>query len=106
MNWTVYYYNERVKRAVLDVPASILASYLRLLELMQEFGADLRMPYSRAMGDGLFELRPEGSDIGRVLYCTEVGRSVIVLHSFVKKTRETPLSELRTGRTRLKEINQ
>ncbi|WP_232291248.1 type II toxin-antitoxin system RelE/ParE family toxin [Burkholderia ubonensis] len=25
---------------------------------MQEFGADLRMPHSRAMGNGLFELRP------------------------------------------------
>lgn len=107
MNWTVHYYNERVKRAVLDFPAGILADYLRLLELMQEFGADLRMPYSRAMGDGLFELRPKGREgIGRVLYCTQVGRSVVVLHSFVKKTRETPLSELRIGRTRLKEINQ
>ncbi|WP_229202454.1 tyrosine-type recombinase/integrase [Burkholderia pseudomallei] len=49
-NWTVVYYNERVKRDVFALPAGILADYLRLLDLMQEFGADLRMPHSRAMG--------------------------------------------------------
>lgn len=49
-NWTVIYYNERVKRDVLSLPAGILADYLRLLDLMREFGADLRMPHSRAMG--------------------------------------------------------
>ncbi|AYE29136.1 hypothetical protein CNX72_18715 [Burkholderia pseudomallei] len=104
-NWTVVYYNERVKRDVFALPAGILADYLRLLDLMQEFGADLRMPHSRAMGDGLFELRPKGREgIGRVFYCTHVGRHVVVLHSFVKKTQETPQNELRTARTRLSEV--
>ncbi|KGC40427.1 type II toxin-antitoxin system RelE/ParE family toxin [Burkholderia pseudomallei] len=103
--WTVVYYNERVKRGVFALPAGILADYLRLLDLMQEFGADLRMPHSRAMGDGLFELRPKGREgIGRVLYCTHVGRHIVVLHSFVKKTQETPKNELRIARTRLSEV--
>ncbi|WP_183375931.1 type II toxin-antitoxin system RelE/ParE family toxin [Burkholderia pseudomallei] len=104
-NWTVVYYNERVKRSVFALPAGILADYLRLLDLMQEFGADLRMPHSRAMGGGLFELRPRGREgIGRVFYCTHVGRQVVVLHSFVKKTQETPQNELRTARTRMSEV--
>ncbi|KWK08405.1 type II toxin-antitoxin system RelE/ParE family toxin [Burkholderia stagnalis] len=104
-NWAVVYYNERVKRDVFTLPAGILADYLRLLDLMQEFGADLRMPHSRAMGAGLFELRPKGKEgIGRVFYCTHVGRRVVVLHSFVKKTQETPQNELRTARTRLSEV--
>ncbi|CAM8819582.1 type II toxin-antitoxin system RelE/ParE family toxin [Burkholderia pseudomallei] len=103
--WTVVYYNERVKRGVFALPAGILADYLRLLDLVQEFGADLRMPHSRAMGDGLFELRPKGREgIGRVLYCTHVGRHIVVLHSFVKKTQETPKNELRIARTRLSEV--
>lgn len=104
-DWTIVYYNERVKRDVFAFPAGILADYLRLLELMQEFGADLRMPHSRAMGDGLFELRPKGREgIGRVFYCTNVGQHVVVLHSFVKKTQETPQNELRVARARLKEV--
>jgi phage-related protein len=105
MNWTVSYYNERVKRNVFALPPGILADYLRLLDLMQEFGANLCMPHSRAMGDGLFELRLKGREgIGRVLYCTHVGQQVVVLHSFVKKTQETPNHELRRARARLKEI--
>ncbi|GAB2879646.1 type II toxin-antitoxin system RelE/ParE family toxin [Paraburkholderia jirisanensis] len=105
MTWTVAYFNERVKREVFALPAGILAGYLRLLELIYEFGADLRMPHSRAMGDGLFELRPRGREgIGRVFYCMQAGQQVVVLHSFVKKTQETPEDELHTARQRLKEV--
>jgi phage-related protein len=105
MTWSVAYYNDRVKREIFELPDGILASYLRLVEVMEEFGADLRMPRSRAMGDGLFELRPRGEEgIGRVFYCMHVDRQVVVLHSFVKKTQETPRSELRTARKRLKEV--
>ncbi len=60
MTWTVAYFNERVKREVFALPAGVLASYLRLIELIFEFGADLRMPHSRAMGDGLFRVASEG----------------------------------------------
>lgn len=103
--WTVTYYNDRVKRDVYALPAGILADYLRLLGLMQEFGADLRMLHSRAMGDGLFELRAKGREgIGRIFYCAHVGGQIIVLHSIVKKTNETPMHELRRARARLKEV--
>jgi len=35
-----------------------------------------------------------------------VNRQVVVLHSFVKKTQETPRSELRKARKRLKEVQR
>jgi phage-related protein len=58
------------------------------------------------MGNGLFELRPKRPEgIGRVFYCTQVGRSIVVLHSFVKKTQETPDAELRLARKRLKDVH-
>ena len=57
------------------------------------------------MGNGLFELRPKGPDgIGRVFYCTQVGNVIVVLHSFVKKSQETPDAELRLARQRLKDV--
>lgn len=105
MNWTVLYYSERVREQVFDLPADILADYLRLLELLQEFGANLRLPHSRAMGNGLFELRPKGVEgIGRVFYCTQMDKHLVVLHSFVKKTLATPGKELRIARQRMKEV--
>lgn len=104
-NWTILYYDERVKRDVFALPKGILASYLRLIETMEEHGADLRMPHSRAMGAGLFELRPRGREgIGRVFYCVQVRYELVILHSFVKKTQETPEDELRIARRRMKEV--
>ncbi|WP_043276676.1 type II toxin-antitoxin system RelE/ParE family toxin, partial [Burkholderia pseudomallei] len=40
----------------------------------------------------------------RVFYCTHVGQQVVVLHSFVKKTQETPQRELRIAQARLREV--
>ena len=103
--WQITYYNERVQRDVWAMPAGIVADYLRLTEAMTLYGADLRMPHSRAMGGGLFELRPKGPEgIGRVFYCTQVGKTIVVLHSFVKKTQETPDAEMRVARKRLKDV--
>jgi len=105
MTWTVTYYNERVKRDVLSFPVGILAGYRRLVAVMLEHGPDLGMPYSRAMGAGLFELRPHGREgIGRVFYCTCSGSTVVILHSFVKKSQRTPDDELQVARRRLREV--
>lgn len=105
MSWSITYYNERVRKEVLAMPAGIVADYVRLTDAMTVHGADLRMPHSRAMGAGLFELRPKGPEgIGRVFYCTQVGHTIVVLHSFVKKTQETPDAELRLARKRLKDV--
>ena len=104
-NWQITYYNARVQRDVWAMQVGIVADYLRLTEAMALYGADLRMPHSRAMGGGLFELRPKGSEgIGRVFYCTQVGKTIVVLHSFVKKTQETPDAEMRVARKRLKDV--
>ncbi len=83
----------------------MLADYARLAELLMEHGQNLRLPHSRAFGDGLFELRPRGkSVIGRAFYCFLVGRRVVVLHAFIKKTQQTPEKELKLARKRLKEL--
>jgi phage-related protein len=105
MNWRILYYSEKVRAEVLTFPAGIRADYMRLTSLMMENGADLRMPHSRAMGNGLFELRPKGSEgIGRVFYCTQVGQTIVMLHTFIKKTQQTPDKELQIALRRLKEI--
>jgi phage-related protein len=33
-----------------------------------------------------------------------VGKTIVVLHSFVKKTQETPDAEMRVARKRLKDV--
>ena len=105
--WTILYFNERTKAEILSWPVGILADYRRLLGLMEQHGADLRLPHSRAMGDGLFEIRCNGSEgIGRVFYGMMIDKHIIILHSFIKKTQQTPDKEMRKARKRLKEVKE
>jgi len=103
--WTIQFFNERVQKDINKWPVGIYADFLRITELMVEHGADLKMPISKALGKGLFELRCQGKEgIGRVLYCTMVNREIILLHSFIKKTQKTPIHELEIAKRRMKEI--
>jgi len=88
----VEYFHERVPSEIESWPVDVLADYARLVELLAAHGPSLRLPHSLAFGDGLFELRPRGrSGIGRAFYCLLLGRRVVVLHAFIKKTRQTPV---------------
>lgn len=105
MKYTIEYFHSRVRDEIESWPSGILADYARMIELLMEFGPNLRMPHSRSMGQGLFELRPRGTEgIGRVFYCFMVRRRIVILHAFVKKTQETPVKELRLARKRMKEV--
>jgi phage-related protein len=105
MPYSVDYFNKRVRDEIESWPVGVLADYARLVELLIEFGPDVRMPHSRAMGDGLFELRPRGREgIGRALYCFLIGQQVMVLHGFVKKSQATPKRDLEIARRRMKEV--
>ena len=65
------------------------------INLLEEYGPSLREPYSKMIDDGILELRIKvGSDITRVMYFFMVGKKVILTHGFVKKTEETPPSEI------------
>lgn len=105
MPYVVEYFSERVLADIERWPVGVLAGYARAVELLMEFGPDLGMPHSRAMGDGLFELRARGREgVGRAMFCYVTGKRVIVLHAFIKKTRATPERDLAIARKRIKEV--
>jgi len=105
VEWIIEYYSAKVERDILGLPEGILARYIRLADLMEEFGPNLGMPHTRALGNKLFELRVKGKDgIARVFYCTCVDKRIVILHAFVKKSQKIPERELETARKRLKEV--
>jgi hypothetical protein len=66
MGYSIEYFHDRVLAEIESWPIDLVADYARIIELLIEYGPNLRLPYSRALGDGLFELRPTGkSVIGR-----------------------------------------
>ena len=71
------------------------AKMLMSIRIIKETGYQTRMPYSRELNDGIFELRAKvGSDISRVLYFFMVGRRIVLTNGFVKKTQKTPREEI------------
>ncbi|WGL95859.1 type II toxin-antitoxin system RelE/ParE family toxin [Arsenophonus sp. aPb] len=105
MKYTIEYYSEEVEKDILSLPDTIQARYIRYTEKMRIYGANLGEPHTSSFGDGLFELRLKGCEgIGRVFYCTLIGKRIVMLHSFIKKTNKTPIKERQKAEKRLKEV--
>ncbi|MFO1225448.1 type II toxin-antitoxin system RelE/ParE family toxin [Roseateles sp.] len=105
MDYAISYYSEAVQDEILALPDTLAARYIVLTRRMVALGPNLGEPHTKAMGNGLFELRLKGAEgIARVFYCAVVERRIVMLHSFVKKTQKTPLRELEVAASRLKEI--
>ncbi len=105
MKWQIKYYNQRFENEILKLPAGLLARYLRLADLLIEFGSNLGLPHTKKIEAGLFELRVKGKEgIARIFFCTKTGREIIMLHSFIKKSTKTPKKEIEIARRRMKEV--
>jgi len=77
------------------------AKVLSLIEILEEKGNQLRLPYSECLEDGIFELRCKfGSDITRTLYFFYEGANIILTNGFVKKTQKTPVQEIKLAKLR------
>ncbi len=105
MNYTIEFFSEAVQAEIMGLPKTLAARFIALAERMRFAGANLGEPHTESFGGGLFELRLKGAEgIARVFYCTMVGKRIVVLHSFIKKTRKTPPKEWRIAETRMKEM--
>lgn len=105
MTWQIKYYNENLEEEILNLPEGLLARYLRLTDLMLEFGANIGLPHTKPIDTGLFELRVKSKEgIVRVFFCTKIGKKIIMLHSFIKKSQKTPKKEIKTAKSRMKEV--
>jgi len=65
----------------------------------------LREPHVKHLKNKLWEMRLTGRDgIARALYVTALGRRVVIVRAFIKKTRKTPKSEIDLALRRAKEV--
>ena len=105
MKYAIVFFNASVQELISAWPAGIYASFVRISEQIVMTGPNLGMPYTKAMGQGLFEIRARGPEgIGRAFFCCMKDQKVVVLHSFIKKTQATPKKELQIANKRMKEV--
>ena len=105
MDYTIAYYSAATQDQIIDLPDTLAARYVVLTRRMVALGPNLGEPHTKAFGDGLFELRLKGAEgIARVFFCTLVGKRIVMLHSFIKKSERTPRREREIAETRMKEV--
>lgn len=89
----VFFANLRVEKFYDMAVEEIGPAVYRGVILLSERGYNLRMPFSRTLGDRLFELRIAAAVQVRFIY-TFKDRNIYILHGFIKKTNEIPGKEL------------
>ena len=98
-----YYKNSRTgKEPVLDYLKTInskdSAKIERYVELLKEKQGYLEEPFSRHVKGKIRELRVDfAGNRHRVFYFVFIGKTIIFLHAFLKKTRKTPRRELKNA---------
>ena len=103
----VEFLNEEVKALMDAFPLDIRASFQRIVELIQTHGLEhVREPYVKHLEGPLWEMRMKGrGGIARAAYVTAVGKRVVVVHVFEKKTQKTPRREIITALKRAQEVS-
>jgi phage-related protein len=94
--WQVEILDETVAAEIAALPADMQARFIRLAERIASVGLEsLSEPHVKHLEGKLWELRLTGRDgIARALYVTAIGRRVVVVRAFVKKTQKTPRAEI------------
>lgn len=92
-------FTKDIDKFILDLDISVSSKVNSTLLFLREFGNNLSLPYSKALGDGLFELRISGKVPVRIIYCF-YENNVILLHIFIKKQNKIPIKELDLAKKR------
>ena len=85
-SWVVRFLDEQSLEEFEALPADIKAKFRRIAAMIQSEGLD-------------------GQDgIGRAIYIAASGRQVVVVRTFIKKTQQTPRSEIDLALARARRI--
>jgi phage-related protein len=107
VTWTVETLDATVDDKIASLPDDMQAGFLRLAERIEAVGLEWirEPPHVKNLRGKLWEMRFGGWDgVGRAIYLATIGRRVVVVHSFVKKTQKTPKAALELAEQRAKEI--
>ena len=98
--WNVIFYEKEdgsipVQEFLDALPAKHRAKALRDIDLLEKYGIALTEPHVKHIEDKLWELRiKSASDISRVFYFIHIGKDIVLLHGFIKKSQKTPNREI------------
>lgn len=80
------------------------AKIAHAVKLLKQYGNQLGLPHSKALGSGLYELRIRGKEELRIFYIFAKVKKIYLLHGFKKQTQQTPKKELEIALDRMKSL--
>jgi len=106
MGWTVETLDEKVDAEIEALPEDMRARLVRIAQLIEEIGLErVGEPHVKHIEGRLWEMRLKGrSGVSRALYVTAVGRRIVIVRVFIKKTEKTPWREIMLALSRAKSI--
>jgi phage-related protein len=100
MAWHIEYYESASGRSPVEefidlLDAKSRARVARILDLLEEFGISLGMPYTKHLAKQLWELRiRHGKNRYRIIYFLHTEQTFILLHGLIKKTGPVPREDM------------
>ncbi len=107
MAWHIEYYESATGRSPVEefidsLDAKSKARVARTLDLLEEFGISLGMPYAKHLEKQLWELRVrQGRSRYRIIYFLYTEHTFVLLHGLTKKTGPVPRADIKTAESRL-----
>ena len=109
MDWRIVYFREASGRSPVESFVDALATDEKVdtmvgIDLLRTHGVLLGRPWVAPLGKGLWELRIRTRRQLRILYFLHTERTFVLLHGFVKKSREVPQSEIQLAMRRMRQF--
>ncbi len=104
--WNIDYYQSGTGKSPVEgfidsLDAKSRARIATTLDLLEEFGISLGMPYAKHLEKQLWELRVRhGRNRYRIIYFLDTGQTFILLHGFTKKTGPIPRTDMKMAESR------
>ena len=98
--WNIIFYEKEngvipIKEFLDKLQVKHRAKALHDIDVLEEYGTLLTEPHVKHIDGKLWELRiKSASDISRIFYFIAVGKDIILLHGFVKKSQKIPKKEI------------
>jgi putative addiction module killer protein len=104
-NWQIRYWEDGINEHSVEhwldqLTKEQLKSVAKELKLLERGGNSLRLPHSKTLGEGLFELRERAYGF-RIYYSFMAGFVIVLLHSGNKHTQE---KDIKLARKRLEQL--
>ena len=106
-NWTIQYWHEENKASCVETWLDLrtlqqLKSIVKELKLLEYCGNQLRLPHSKALGEGLFELRERIYGY-RIYFSFLPKNNIVLLHAGDKSSQK---KDIAVSRTKLLQLQQ